>query len=333
MADGWHYSTNGTSAGPVSGEDIRARLRTGQLRPSDYVWRDGMAEWAAISSVPDFAGATSSSGRPVPPAPRARGRSHEIDYEVLGDDLQVVEVELDGGETVIAEAGAMNYMDDGIAFEARFGDGSRPGQGFWGKLLDGGKRVLSGESLFLTHFTNTGGGKRRVAFAAPYPGKVIALQLDELGGEILCQKDAFLCAAMGTEVGIAFARRFGTGLFGGEGFILQRLRGDGNAFVHAGGTVVRRELAGQRLLVDTGCLVAFTAGVDYDIQRAGGLKSMFFGGEGLFLATLSGTGTVWLQTLPFARLAGRILQVAGGGGNTSRGEGSALGGMSNLFER
>jgi uncharacterized protein (TIGR00266 family) len=329
----WHYSVNGQSFGPVSKEDIAGKLSAGQIRPTDHVWCQGMGEWAQLSSVAEFAGAAPAaapaSGPPQAPSARA---SHEIDYEILGDDMQVVEVELDPGEVVIAEAGDMNYMEDGIRFEARFGDGTKPDQGFWGKLVDGAKRKLTGESLFLTHFTNGGVGKKRVAFAAPYPGKIIALDLSSQGGEILCQKDAFLCAAMGTEVGIAFSKRLGTGLFGGEGFILQRLRGDGLAFVHAGGTVVQRQLNGEKLLVDTGCLVAFTTGVAYDIQRAGNLKSMIFGGEGLFLATLQGTGTVWLQTLPFSRLADRILAVAGGGGKTAKGEGSILGGISTIFE-
>ncbi len=259
-------------------------------------------------------------------------RSHELDFEILGDDMQIVEVELDPGETVIAEAGAMNYVEEGIEFEARMGDGSAPDRGLLGKLVDAGKRALAGESLFMTHFIHRGTGKARVAFAAPYPGKILPMNLAELGGELLCQKDAFLCAALGTEVGIAFSRRLGRGFFGGEGFILQRLRGDGLAFVHAGGTVVRKELRGETLRVDTGCLVAFTPGVDYDIARAGNLKSMFFGGEGFFLATLRGTGTVWLQSLPFSRLADRILASAPAAGGESRGEGSLLGGLSRLME-
>lgn len=259
-------------------------------------------------------------------------RSHEVDYEILGDDLQMVEVELDPGETVIAEAGAMNYMEHGIDFEARMGDGSEADGGLLGKLLQVGKRTLTGESIFMTHFTNRGSAKRRVAFAAPYPGKIVALDLNQLGGELLCQKDAFLCAAYGTSVGIAFQRKLGAGLFGGEGFILQRLRGDGLAFVHAGGTLVEKRLQGETLRVDTGCLVAFSPGIDYDIQRAGGLKSMFFGGEGLFLATLSGHGSVWLQSLPFSRLADRVLANAPAHGGSSKGEGSILGGLGRLLD-
>lgn len=259
-------------------------------------------------------------------------QSHELDYVLHGDDMQLVEVTLDHGETVIAEAGAMNYMDDGVSFEARMGDGSAPNQGVMDKLFQVGKRVFTGESIFLTHFTNEGGGRRTVAFAAPYPGKIIPLDLATLGGELLCQKNAFLCAAFGTSVGIAFHRKFGAGLFGGEGFLLQRLKGDGLVFAHAGGTIIKREMNGETLKVDTGCLVAFTPGIDYDIQRAGSLKSMFFGGEGLFLATLRGHGTVWLQSLPFSRLADRILANAPSQGGRSTGEGSILGGLGRLID-
>ncbi|HSQ41023.1 MAG TPA: TIGR00266 family protein [Fibrobacteraceae bacterium] len=259
-------------------------------------------------------------------------RAHEIDYQIIGDDMQIVEVELDSGETVIAEAGMMNYMEDGITFEARMGDGSEPDRGLFGKLVDAGKRVITGESLFVTHFTHHGTGKKRVAFAAPYPGKIIPVDLAALGGQIICQKDAFLCAALGTRITVSFAKRLGTGLFGGEGFILQKLEGDGKAFVHAGGTIVKRQLQGETLRVDTGCLVAFTQGIDYDIERAGNLKSMVFGGEGLFLATLRGTGTVWLQSLPFSRLADRILANAPKAGGKSREEGSLLGGLGRMFE-
>jgi uncharacterized protein (TIGR00266 family) len=258
-------------------------------------------------------------------------RSHEIDYEIIGDDIQIVEIELDAGETVIAEAGAMNYMEDGITYEAKMGDGSNPDGGFFGKLMGAGKRVLTGESLFLTHFTHNSPAKKRVAFAAPYPGKIVPIDLSKVGGELLCQKDAFLCAAMGTEVGIAMTKKFGAGFFGGEGFILQRLRGDGMVFLHAGGTIVKKELNNETLRVDTGCLVSFTTGIDYDISRAGNLKSMFFGGEGLFLTTLSGTGTVLLQSLPFSRLADRILQHAPKAGGSRKGEGSVLGGLGGLI--
>ena len=254
-------------------------------------------------------------------------RCHEVDYKIIGDDMQVVEVELDPGETVIAEAGAMNYMEDGITFEAKMGDGSRPDEGVFGKLLNVGKRVLTGESIFITHFTNGGRGKKSVAFAAPYPGKIIAIDMCKVEGELICQKDAFLCAAFGTEVSIAFTKRLGAGFFGGEGFILQRLRGDGLAFVHVGGTVSKKTLHNEVIRVDTGCLAAFTSGIHYDIERTGSLKSMFFGGEGLFLATLTGTGTVLLQSLPFSRMADRILQHAPSSGGSRKGEGSILGSL------
>lgn len=259
-------------------------------------------------------------------------KCHEVDYEIFGDDMQTVEVELDPGEVVIAEAGAMNWMEDGIQFEAKMGDGSAPDKGFMGKLFDAGKRAISGESLFITHFSNIGQGKKRVAFAAPYPGKIIPVNMVDIGGELFCQKDAFLCAALGTEVSIAFNRKLGAGFFGGEGFILQRLIGDGMAFIHAGGTIVKKELQGETLRVDTGCLVGFSPGIDYDIQQAGNLKSMFFGGEGMFLATLSGYGTVYLQSLPFSRLADRIIQHAPSAGGTSKGEGSILGGIGRMLD-
>ena len=259
-------------------------------------------------------------------------QSHEVDYEIIGDDIQVVEVELDPGETVIAEAGAMNYMEEGIEFEAKMGDGSQPDKGFFGKLLDAGKRTLTGESVFMTHFTHRGAGKKRVAFAAPYPGHILPINLSEVGNEILCQKDAFLCAALGTDLGISFQRKLGVGFFGGEGFILQHLKGDGMAFLHAGGTLIQKQLHGETLRVDTGCIVGFTGGIDYDIQRAGNLKSMFLGGEGLFLATLRGHGTVLLQSLPFSRLADRIIASAPRSGGSRKGEGSLLGGIGDMLD-
>ncbi|MGP0174797.1 TIGR00266 family protein [Pseudomonas sp. NCHU5208] len=230
--------------------------------------------------------------------------SHQLDYEILGSSAQSVEIILDPGETVIAEAGAMNYMTEGVRFETRMGDGSS--SGLLGKLWSAGKRMLTGESLFMTHFSNAGKTQARVAFAAPYPGTVVPIDLAQVGGRLICQKDAFLCAAYGTSIGISFAKRIGAGFFGGEGFILQKLEGDGLAFVHAGGTVIRKELNDETLRLDTGCLVAFSDGLDYDIALAGGLRSMLFGGEGLLLATLKGTGTVWIQSLPFSRLAERV---------------------------
>jgi uncharacterized protein (TIGR00266 family) len=260
-------------------------------------------------------------------------RCHEVDYEIVGDDMQMVLVELDPQETVIAEAGAMNFMEEDIEFETRMGDGSQGEQGMMGKLFSAGKRALTGESIFMTHFTNhSRQQKRKVAFAAPFPGKIIPMNLGKMRGEILCEKDAFLCAALGTEVSIAFQRKLGAGFFGGEGFILQRLRGDGMIFIHACGTIIERELHGETLRVDTGCLVAFEPTVNYDIQRAGNLKSMFFGGEGLFLATLSGHGKVWLQSLPFSRLADRILAHAPSQGGSAKGEGSVLGGLGRMLD-
>jgi len=243
-------------------------------------------------------------------------KSHEIDYRIIGNELQAVEIELDPNETVIAEAGAMSWMSDKINFEAKAGDGSNTNEGFFGKALGIGKRMITGESFFMTHFTNIGSGKRHVTFSAPYPGKIIDIDLS-IKGKIICQKDSFLCAALGTKVDIEFNKKLGAGLFGGEGFILQSLEGDGTAFIHAGGTVVEKELKGESMLIDTGCIVAFEPGIDYDIQRVSGLKSILFGGEGLFMAKLSGYGKIWLQTLPFSKLADRIIQnsqISEGGG-------------------
>lgn len=259
-------------------------------------------------------------------------RCHEVDYEIIGSEMQLVEVELDPGETVIAEAGAMTYMEDSIVFESRMGDGSNPDEGFFGKVFSAGKRMITGESIFTTHFTNQGSGKAKVAFSAPYPGNIVALDMATIGERIICQKDAFLCAALGTRVDITFNRRFGTGLFGGEGFILQKLEGDGMAFIQAGGSVIEKQLNGESLRVDTGCLVGFTPGINYDIQRAGNLKSMIFGGEGLFLATLQGHGRVWLQSLPFSRMADRIIAHAPASGGSDQGEGSVLGGLGRLVD-
>lgn len=259
-------------------------------------------------------------------------KCHELDYEIIGDDIQIVEVELDPGETVVAEAGTMNYMEDFITYEAKMGDGSEGSGGVMGILKGLGKRVLTGESIFLTHFTNIGAGKRRVAFAAPYPGKIVPIDMNTMSGAFYCQKDAFLCAALGTKVGIAFSKRLGVGFFGGEGFILQKIEGDGMAFVHAGGTIIKKELNGEKMLVDTGCLVGFTEGIDYDVQMVSNLKSMFFGGEGMFLVTLQGKGTVYLQSLPFSRMADRILAHAPKAGGSDKGEGSLLGGIGRMLD-
>ncbi len=259
--------------------------------------------------------------------------SHEIDYQIFGEEMQSVEIELDPQETVVAEAGSFMYMHDGIEMQTIFGDGSQANQGFLGKLVSAGKRVLTGESLFMTTYTNVGQGKKRVSFAAPYPGKIIAMDLSELNGRVICQKDAFLCAAKGVSMGIEFQKKLGAGFFGGEGFIMQKLEGDGMAFVHASGNIIKKTLMpGEVLKVDTGCIVAFTGGVDYDIQFIGGIKNTLFGGEGVFFATLRGPGHVWIQSLPFSRLADRIIAASPRAGGSRREEGSILGGLGGLLD-
>ncbi len=257
--------------------------------------------------------------------------NHEIDYKIVGEEMQYAEIELDPGETAIAESGSFMMMDDGIQMQTIFGDGSQnQGGGLLGKLLGAGKRLIVGESLFMTAFTNTAYGKKKVSFASPYPGKIIPLDLFELGGKVICQKDAFLCAAKGVSIGIDFQRRLGTGIFGGEGFIMEKLEGDGMAFVHAGGHVFERELKnGELIKIDTGCLVALTQTVDYDIQLVGGIRNTIFGGEGLFFAALRGPGKVWIQTLPVSRLASRILSY---GRSHRKEEGSLLGGIGNMLD-
>ncbi len=256
-------------------------------------------------------------------------KNHEIDYKLHGEEMQCVEIELDPQEAVIAEPGSFMMMQDGITMQTLFGDGNATG--LMGKLFSAGKRLLTGENLFMTVYTNEATRRLSVSFAAPYSGKIIPLQLEQLGGKMICQKDSFLCAAKGVSVGIEFQKKLGTGLFGGEGFIMQKLEGDGWAFVHSGGHVIEKELqAGERLKVDTGCIVAFTSSVDYDIQFVGGIKNSLFGGEGLFYAVLTGPGKVWLQTLPISRLAGRILSYGSTGGRKE--EGSMLGGLGNIFD-
>lgn len=256
--------------------------------------------------------------------------NHEIDYRIFGEEMQCVEVELDPNETVIAESGAFMYMTDGVQMQTIFGDGSKSNGGFFDKLLGAGKRLLTGESLFMTAFTHTTMGKARVAFASPYPGKIIPMDLQQLGGRIVCQKDSFLCAAKGVSVGIELQRKLGTGIFGGEGFIMQKLEGDGMAFCHAGGHIIERELQlGETLRIDTGCVVAYTQNVDFDIQFVGGIRNTFFGGEGVFFAVLRGPGKVWLQTLPISRLASRIVSYSSG---ARKEEGSILGGLGNLLD-
>lgn len=257
-------------------------------------------------------------------------RNHEIDYHIYGEEIQIVEIELDSQETVVAESGSFMMMDQEIQMQTMFGDGSQSNQGLFGKLVSAGKRILTGESLFMTAFTNIGQGKKRISFAAPYPGKIIPMDLSLMGGKVICQKDAFLCAAKGVSIGIEWQRRLGTGIFGGEGFIMEKLEGDGMAFVHAGGMVIQKELLpGQVLKIDTGCVVAYTEGVHFDVEFVKGIRNMVFGGEGLFFATLRGPGKVWIQSLPISRLAGRLVSYGTG---KRKEEGSILGGLGNLLD-
>ena len=258
--------------------------------------------------------------------------AHEIDYKIFGEEMQFVEIELDPEEGVVAESGTFMMMDDQIKMNTILGDGSNQEKGILGKIFSAGKRILTGESLFMTVFTNIGIGKKQISFASPYPGKIVPIDLNEFGGKFICQKDAFLCAAKGTKLDIAFNKKIGAGLFGGEGFILQDIKGDGKAFLHAGGTIIKKELNNETIRVDTGCIVAFTPSLDYSIERAGNLRSMLFGGEGLFLATIKGTGTLYLQSLPFSRLADRILYHAPSNGGSAKGEGSVLGGLGRLVD-
>jgi uncharacterized protein (TIGR00266 family) len=323
--------------GPFETDAAIEGFAAGRWPRNALVWTETLGNWTPALDVPLFQKAMAGSAGRVPPVPRGAGRSHEIDFKITGEEMQFVEIELDPGETVIAEAGAMMYMTPDIEMETRFGDGTTESKGFLDKALSAGKRIMTGESLFMTHFTAHGRGKSHVAFAAPYPGRIVPLDLAALNGDIICERDAFLCAAKGTEVGIAFNKRLGAGFLGGEGFILQRLKGDGMAFLHAGGTIVERELAaGETLRIDTGCIVAFQAHVPYDIQLVKGLKSIFFGGEGIVFATLTGPGRIWLQSLPFSRLARRVITAAapmankGEGGilNVAGGLGTLLGGGS-----
>ncbi len=336
----WYVAVDGQAQGPMSQEDIVSRHKTGSITPATLVYAPSLTVWTPIADVPDFAGLfPQASGTPLPPPPPPRQgapgkRAHDISYHIHGEDLQFVEVELDPGESTIAEAGGMMYMTPGIQMETIFGDGSQQQKsGIMGALLGAGKRLLTGESLFMTVFTNTGPGIHRVAFAAPYPGRILAMDLSTLGGELICQKDSFLAAAKGISVGIAFQRKIGAGLFGGEGFIMQRLQGDGWCFIHAGGMLHTLDLTpGEVLRVDTGCLVAMQPSVNYDIQFVGKVKTAFFGGEGLFFATLTGPGRVWLQSLPLSRLADRIYKAIPGVAGGRKEEGSILGGLGNLID-
>ncbi len=328
----WYFSFDGKQIGPL--DDAAAQAQA-QQRPDGYVWREGFAEWTPVGKVAELSGIPTGSARGTAgPPPTSFRTSDEIDFEIFGDEMQFVEVELDPGESVVAEAGAMMYKHPEIEMNTVFGDASKQHEqaSFLGKLVGAGKRLLTGESLFMTVFTHRGQGKARIAFSAPYPGNIVPVTLPNYGGTLICQKDSFLCAARGVSIGIHFQRKILTGLFGGEGFIMQKLEGDGLVFCHAGGTIVERELkAGETIHADTGCIVAFTAGVDFDIQQVGGIKTALFGGEGLFFATLRGPGHVWMQSLPFSRLAGRMLQAAPQKGG-SRGEGSVLGGLGNLLD-
>ncbi len=322
----WWMAVGGHQVGPVTESEIVANIKNGSIDGVTLVFTTGMAEWTPLKDVDRFKVHLAASAAP-PLVPSLPGRrAHEIDFKIEGEDLQFVEVELDPGETVVAEAGVMMYMTAGIEMETVFGDGSgsAQAQGVMGALLGAGKRLLTGESLFMTLFTNRGKGKERIAFAAPYPGRIMAVDLAKMGGELICQKDSFVCAARGVSIGIAFQKRLGAGLFGGEGFIMQRLQGDGLCFVHAGGMVTALDLRpGETLRVDTGCLVALQPSVTYDVQFVGKVKTALFGGEGIFFAVLTGPGRVWLQSLPFSRMADRIYSAARGMGGRKE-EGSIL---------
>ncbi|HVS33521.1 MAG TPA: TIGR00266 family protein [Thermoanaerobaculia bacterium] len=333
LVDQWYVAVSGKQEGPFSAEEVVRRIRAGQVPRSAHVFAQGLAAWAPVTSRAEFSAAFGRAAVPPPPA-FGGSTAHEIDYEIFGEEMQYVEITLDPREACVAEAGAFMYMDPAIEMETIFGDGSsKDGAGFMGLLMSAGKRVLTGESLFMTVFANNGGSRQKVAFASPYPGKIVPLDLRQLGGTIVCQKDAFLCAAKGISIGIAFQRKLGAGFFGGEGFILQKLDGDGLAFVHAGGTIAERELAaGETLRIDTGCLVALEPRVNYDIQFVGGIKTALFGGEGLFFATLQGPGKVWLQSLPFSRFASRVFSAMPGNLRGRRkGEGSILGPLGDLL--
>lgn len=333
--DQWHVAIEGRQEGPYPTDEVVRRIRAGQIPRTAHVYAQGLAAWEPVTSRGEFAAAFAGAA-PAPPPPAMHGAAgvDEIDYEIFGEEMQFVEITLDPREACIAEAGAFMYMDPGIEMETIFGDGSsKGGGGLMGMLIGAGKRVLTGESLFMTVFGNKGATRQKVAFASPYPGRIVPLDLRQLGGTMLCQKDAFLCAAKGIAVGIAFQKKLGAGFFGGEGFILQKLEGSGLAFVHASGAIVERELAaGETLRLDTGCLVALQPQVSYDIQFVGGIKTALFGGEGLFFATLRGPGKIWMQSLPFSRFASRVFSALPGNlAGRRQGEGSVLGPLGNLL--
>ena len=363
MSSKWFFSVDNITSGPFDLDYAKAFVRENS---GAYCWHEGLADWVSVYEATEIRPMKKDGITPFPPTPlnlmspkpatlphsaqlispvniaeinqASRGFGQQsmttgIDYKIYGHEMQFVEIELDANESAIAEAGTMMYKTQHVKMETIFGDGSAAQQsGIMGMLLGAGKRLLTNESLFVTVFTQTAASKGKVAFAAPYPGTILALDLKDYGGKLICQKDSFLAAAKGVQIGIHFQRRILTGLFGGEGFIMQTLEGDGWVFVHAGGCLQKITLsAGETLHVDTGCLAAMTSGIDFDIQQAGGIRSMLFGGEGLFFATLTGPGTVWLQSLPFSRLAGRMLSAAPQGGGQQQDEGSILGGLGNLF--
>jgi uncharacterized protein (TIGR00266 family) len=328
----WFMAIGGRQQGPMTEQEVIAAIQGGTANADTLVFVAGLDNWTPLRSVAQFQSHLGGSSATAGTGAAVTRSAHEIDYTIHGEDLQFVEIELDPGESVVAEAGALMYMTSGIQMQTIFGDGSAQSQGggLMGALLGAGKRLLTGESLFMTQFSAAGGRREQVAFAAPYPGRILAMDLAKLGGELVCQKDSFLCAARGVSIGIAFQKKIGVGLFGGEGFIMQRLQGDGFTFVHAGGMLHEKQLApGETLRVDTGCLVALQPSVSYDIQFVGSVKTAFFGGEGLFFATLTGPGHVWLQSLPLSRMADRIVKSARPGGRKE--EGSALGGIGTML--
>ena len=344
----WYMAIGGHQVGPVTQQEIITNLQNGSIDAETLVFSAGMTQWQKVKDVAAFApfikgpagasaGQAAGPGAAFTPPPAPGRRAHDIDFEIHGGEMQFVEVALDPGEGAVAEAGSMMYMTQGIQMETIFGDGSQPqSRGVMDALLGAGKRILTGESLFMTVFTNQGQGKQKVAFGAPYPGKILPMDLRALGGHLVCQKDSFLCAARGVSVGIAFQKKLGVGLFGGEGFIMQKLEGDGLCFVHAGGNIQHFDLKpGETLRVDTGCLVALQPSVHYDIQFVGGIKTALFGGEGIFFATLQGPGRVWLQSLPLSRMADRIYSAAPQAKGWRKEEGSILdrvGGLGDLID-
>lgn len=333
----WYVESNsGEKVGPVGVEEARGFTK---VHPESFAWREGFSDWKSVTKIQELSGElnTLDAAPTAPPSRVTSGRTNkadEIDYEIFGEDIQYVEIELDPDESAVAEAGSMMYKDVNITMDTVFGDSSGSKDdtgGFFDKLVGAGKRLVTGESLFTTVFTHTGNDKAIVAFGAPYPGRIIPVDLAKVGGTLICQKDCFLCAAKGVSIGIHFQKKILTGLFGGEGFIMQKLEGDGMAFIHAGGMLKEIELkVGEKLHLDTGCLVAMEPKVKFDIEQAGGIKTGLFGGEGFFFATLQGPGRVWVQSLPFSRLAGRMLSAAPQGGGSDKGEGSALGMIGDL---